>query len=319
MSMEQFKALWENSIGLTDDFKKSAEPIFQEAVEAVVAERLDEECKKAVEKALKEKEECDSKAKEDEKKAFEEEKCKAVEEKAKEIKESFLVQMEESANKIVSLEESIEALDSEYSSQLEAVMEQVDVLADAKASELHEQVMERLNGYLNFVVEEFVKENKEALILAQQQQVSESFLSDLGALFEQYNIEKPEGFSKVQEELEATKAELVRINKDLSEQLIVRQSLAEHARKDAIRNIAEQKSLSVSEREKLESCMEDFTGDLTAFTEKANNLAESFQAETPADTKQIVTQSAVINEAKNEAKPMTEAAMLAARMRRPSQ
>ena len=25
--------------------------------------------------------------------------------------------------------------------------------------------------------------------------------------------------------------------------------------------------------------MEDFTGDLTAFTEKANNLAESFQAE----------------------------------------
>ena len=53
--MEQFKALLENSIGLTDDFKKSAEPIFQEAVEAVVAERLDEECKKAVEKALKEK------------------------------------------------------------------------------------------------------------------------------------------------------------------------------------------------------------------------------------------------------------------------
>ena len=320
MSMEQFKALLENSIGLTDDFKKSAEPIFQEAVEAVVAERLDEECKKAVEKALKEKEECDCKAKEDEKKAFEEEKCKAVEEKAKEIKESFLVQMEESANKIASLEESIEALDSEYSSQLEAVMEQVDVLADAKASELHEQIMERLNGYLNFVVEEFVKENKEALVLAQQQQVSESFLSDLGALFEQYNIEKPEGFSKVQEELEATKAELVRVNKDLSEQLLVRQSLeeqiSEHARKDAIRNIAEQKSLSVSEREKLESFMEDFTGDLTAFTEKANNLAESFQAETPADTKQIVTQSAVINEAKNEAKPMTEAAMLAARMRR---
>ena len=58
---------------MTDDFKKSAEPIFQEAVEAVVAERLDEECKKAVEKALKEKEECDCKAKEDEKKAEKEE------------------------------------------------------------------------------------------------------------------------------------------------------------------------------------------------------------------------------------------------------
>ena len=324
MSTEQFKALLENSIGLTDDFKKSAEPIFQEAVEAVVAERLDEECKKAVEKALKEKEECDSKAKEDEKKAFEEEKCKAVEEaveaKSKEIKESFLAQMEESATKIASLEESIEALDAEYTAQLETVMEQVDVLADVKANELYEQLSERMNGYLTFAVEEFVKENKEALIAKQQQKISESFLSDLGALFEQYNIEKPEGFSKVQEELEATKAELIRINKDLSEQLLVRQNLeeqiAEHARKDAIRNIAEQKSLSIAEREKLESFMEDFTGDLNAFTEKAINLAESFQAETSVEAKQIVTQSAVIEEAKAEPKPMTEAAMLAARMRR---
>ena len=40
MSTEQFKALLENSIGLTDDFKKSAEPIFQEAVEADKAGRL---------------------------------------------------------------------------------------------------------------------------------------------------------------------------------------------------------------------------------------------------------------------------------------
>lgn len=320
MSMEQFKALLENSTGLTDDFKKSAEPIFQEAVEAVVAERLDEECKKAVEKALKEKEECDCKAKEDEKKAFEEEKCKAVEEKAKEIKESFLVQMEESANKIASLEESIEALDSEYTSELESVMEQVDALAEEKSAELAEQMVSRIDSYMNYVVEQFVKENKEALVAKKQHEVSESFLNDLGALFEQHNIEKPEGFTKVQEELEATKAELVRINKDLSEQLLVRQSLeeqiADHARKDAIRSIAEQKSLSVSEREKLEHFMEDFHGELDAFVEKATNLAESFEPETPADTKQIVTQSAVIEEHKEESKPMTEAAMLANRMRR---
>ena len=102
--------------------------------------------------------------------------------------------------------------------------------------------------------------------------------------------------------------------------MLVRQNLeeqiAEHARKDAIRNIAEQKSLSIAEREKLESFMEDFTGDLNAFTEKAITLAESFQAETSVEAKQIVTQSAVIEEAKVEPKPMTEAAMLAARMRR---
>lgn len=324
MSMEQFKALLENSTGLTDDFKKSAEPIFQEAVEAVVAERLDEECKKAVEKALKEKEECDCKAKEDEKKAFEEEKCKAVEEaveaKAKEIKESFEGQLSESAAKIASLEESIEALDSEYTSELESVMEQVDALAEEKSAELAEQMVSRIDSYMNYVVEQFVKENKEALVAKKQHEVSESFLNDLGALFEQHNIEKPEGFTKVQEELEATKAELVRINKDLSEQLIVRQSLeeqiADHARKDAIRSIAEQKSLSVSEREKLEHFMEDFHGELDAFVEKATNLAESFEPETSADTKQIVTQSAVIEEHKEESKPMTEAAMLANRMRR---
>ena len=43
MSMEQFKTLLENSQGLTDDFKKSAEPLFEQAVESLVAERLEEE------------------------------------------------------------------------------------------------------------------------------------------------------------------------------------------------------------------------------------------------------------------------------------
>lgn len=299
MSIEQFKTLLENSTGLTDEFKKSAEPIFQEAVEAAVSARLDEECRKAVAKALSE---------------------AAPSESVKEIKESFTKELSKSADKIAALEESIESMEAEHKSELESVMEQVDAMAEAKSAEMQEQMMSRINTYLDYVVEDFVKGAHDKLVERKQSDISEAFLCDLGELFEQYNIEKPEGYGSMKEELEGLKIELARANKDLSEQLQARADLEEEIlqrdQQAAVRRIAEEKGLSEAERGRLESLMEGFSGDFDNFSKKADTLASALQEEvSPEAPKSFVTESAVIS-GKSEQKPLTEAAMLAARMRR---
>lgn len=325
MSMEQFKTLLENSQGLTDDFKKSAEPLFEQAVESLVAERLEEECKKAVDKAIKEKEEKHAQDMKDAEEKAEAEKTKAVEEavslKAKEIKESFEGVLSENAEKIVSLEESIATLEEEHAVQIDSMMEQVDAYADEKAQEVSEAMLSRVDSYLDFVVEQFINDHKKELVAEQQVMVSNAFMNDLSTLFAHYRIEKPEALSAVHEELEGLKEDLARVNKDLSEQLMIRQSLEEQIdefkKQTAIREIAESKALSESERDKLESFMEGFNGTIEDFTAKAKSLAESFESP-KGEPKQIVTQSAVIEESKVEPKvePLTEAQWLAQRMSR---
>lgn len=301
MSIEQFKTLLENSTGLTDEFKKSAEPIFQEAVESAVSARLDEECRKAVEKALAESE--------------------RPSESVKEIKESFAKELSKSADKIAALEESIESMEAEHKTELESVMEQVDAMAEAKSAEMQEQLMSRIDTYLDYVVEDFVKGAKDKLVERKQSDISEAFLCDLGDLFEQYNIEKPEGYGSIKEELEGLKIELARANKDLSEQLQARADLEEEIlqrdQQAAVRRIAEEKGLSEADRGRLENLMEGFSGEFGDFTKKADTLASALQEEVSSEApKSFVTESAVISSGKPEEKPLTEAAMLAARMRR---
>lgn len=327
MSMEQFKTLLENSQGLTDDFKKSAEPLFEQAVESLVAERIEEECKKAVEKAIKEKDECHEKEKAEAEKAHAYDKEKAVEEAkvetAKTLKESYESVLSENAEKIASLEESLAQIEEEHNGEIETMMEQVDKYAEEKSHEFAESMLSRVDSYLDFVVEQFIKDHHKEIVAEEQVSLSHAFMNDLSVLFSHYRMEKPEALADMHEEMDAMREDLARVNKDLSEQLMVRQSLEEQIdefkKQTAIREIAESKALSAAEREKLESFMDGFTGTIEDFTEKAKSLAESFESP-KGEPKQIVTESAVIEEGKVEekpvAQPLTEAQMLAQRMSR---
>jgi len=138
------------------------------------------------------------------------------------------------------------------------------------------ELTEKVDAYMNYVVEEWMKENEIAIERGLKGEIAEDFISGLKALFEEHYIDVPdekydileaqsekidELESKINEQIEKS-AELKKANDKL-----VRESVFAEVSKD----------LADTEVEKFKSLAEEveFSGE-ESFTEKLNQLKESY-------------------------------------------
>jgi hypothetical protein len=122
-----------------------------------------------------------------------------------------------------------EAAINERADQVEAKLQEQyeDTLAEATAS-LEQQITERLDDYLGYVVEEWMSENEVAVESGIRTEVAEGFIHGLKDLFESSFIDVPEdqydlvdGLSTEVEDLRSKLDEAVNVNIELSKDNLI--------------------------------------------------------------------------------------------------
>ena len=142
------------------------------------------------------------------------------------------------------LVEEIEKLESEYESKV----------AD-KVEETKEEIVEKVDAYLNYVVESWMKDNELAIEKGLKTEITEDFIGGLKKLFETHYIDMPEDKFNV---VEDQAAEIVKLkeemNKTLESNVELNQKIGEFARDEIINDVSS--DLADTEAEKLKGLAE---------------------------------------------------------------
>jgi len=184
------------------------------------------------------------------------------------------------AAKVISeVNQRAEKLEEDYKSELSKAKE-----------ELTSSLTEKTDGYLTYVVEEWMKENELAVERGVRSELVEDFMSGLKNLFTEHYIDIPEEkvdlvddlFEKV-EELEKKLDESVNSNVE------TKQELSKYKKDEALRTVSE--DLADTEKEKLEKLSEgvDYEDD-NQYKEKLAVIKENYFPQSSKETVQSLTE-----------------------------
>ena len=177
------------------------------------------------------------------------------------------------------------AVKSRIRSEVERI---VDVSQEEKDQEIEtfkEEMTEKVDNYLNYVVDEWTKENELAIERGLKGEIAEDFISGLKQLFEDHYIDVPdekydvlEAQSEKISELEGKLNEAIQRNVEgkFKEDVLVREQVISEVSDD----------LADTEIEKFKSLTQDVEfSDEDSFREKLNTLKESYfpRAQTSSD------------------------------------
>jgi hypothetical protein len=182
----------------------------------------------------------------------------------------------------------IERLESEYAQNLE------EEVASVKTD-----LVEKVDAYLNYVVEGWMQENEVAVEAGLRTEIAENFMTSLQSVFKEHYISVPEGKEDLVDELSAQVSELEeQLNKTTDENVALFQSVQESQRADVVRKYTS--DLATTEAEKLASLVEDVEfGDVEAFEMKVKTIKESYfvkeSVESTSEVEKIVgTEQALV-------------------------
>lgn len=162
-------------------------------------------------------------------------------------------------------EEVIAEAEAELTEQFEAAVE-----------EIKEDLATKVDDYLNYMVEEWIKENEIAIEKGLRAEIVEDFIAGLKDLFEEHYIDIPAEKVDVVEELTAKVEELEEAyNQQVQSAIEMKKELNEHKKFEAIYAACE--GLTQTQVEKLKSLAEgvEFTTD-EEFATKLSTLKESY-------------------------------------------
>ena len=162
-------------------------------------------------------------------------------------------------------EEVIAEAEAELTEQFEAAVE-----------EIKEDLATKVDDYLNYMVEEWIKENEIAIEKGLRAEIVEDFIAGLKDLFEEHYIDIPTEKVDVVEELTAKVEELEEAyNQQVQSAIEMKKELNEHKKFEAIYAACE--GLTQTQVEKLKSLAEgvEFTTD-EEFATKLSTLKESY-------------------------------------------
>jgi len=168
------------------------------------------------------------------------------------------------------------AVKSKMRSEVERLSEAYEVEKDQEVETFKEELTEKVDTYLNYVVEEWTKENELAIERGLKGEIAEDFISGLKQLFEDHYIDVPDERYDVLEAQSDKIAELEdRLNEEIQKNVEMSQENSELVREQLIAEVSE--DLADTEIEKFKSLTEDvdFNGE-EAFKEKLMTLKESY-------------------------------------------
>ena len=163
------------------------------------------------------------------------------------------------------LSEEVERLEAEYAQNLEE-----------EVSEVHTSLVEKVDSYLNYVVEGWMKENELAVQQGLRTEIAEEFMTSLQSVFKEHYIEVPEGKDDLVDELNEQVTELEdTLNKTTDENIKLHEAVQSHEKAQVVRE--QSSGLAETEAEKLASLVEDIEFDnVENFEVKVKTVKESY-------------------------------------------
>ena len=196
------------------------------------------------------------------------------------------------SNDLNALVESEATLSAEFKTKAATIFEaalntklseEIDRIEDQYKNELSEEItatkaelVEKVDNYLNYVVENWMEENKLAIQSGLRTEIAEGFMNNLKDLFTESYIEVPESKVDLVDDLSGQVAELEEQLNNQTEQSINQLAELEDLKRDYIIREA-CKGLAETQVEKLLKLAEsvDFENEET-FTNKVNTLKENY-------------------------------------------
>jgi hypothetical protein len=274
-----------------DENLVSEEEVAEEDAEVVAEEsdvELSEEMEEFIDKMIEEG------ATEEEIMAALEENFELVSEEAEEVEEevepieALEVDLDEAVDALFEGEELSEEFKEKAKTIFEAALNEklkteIAILEQAYAESLEEEVAqiqealtENVDGYLNYVVEQWVTDNEVAIESGLRSELTEDFISGLKALFEEHYIDIPEDKVSIVEGLQEQVDELeAKLNEEIDRNVELTKVINESKAYEIVAEACE--GLTATQAAKLQSLAEnvDFTDD-ASFAKKVATLKESY-------------------------------------------
>jgi hypothetical protein len=191
------------------------------------------------------------------------------------------------------------AVKANVKANLALIEEKMEAELTAKTDALLEDVTAKLDGYLDYMVTEWVEENAVAVENGLKNEILEGFVGGLQTLFAENYIEIPEDKHNILDEqaseITSLKEEL---DAEMNKNIEARSALNDATAKDIFGTVSE--DLTMTQVEKLASLAEGVVfEDVESYTEKLETLKEAYF---PSDEKK----EEVIAEGKTEVKDSEE-------------
>lgn len=182
---------------------------------------------------------------------------------SEEFKERVTVVFEAAVN--ARLVEEVERIEEEFAAQLD---EQVEIAVN--------DLVEKVDSYLDYVVEKWMEENELAVESGLRTAMAESFMNGLYDLFVEHHVSLPEEGEDILESLVQELDEVKeKLNEEIDEKIELRKQLIESRVQDVFEEISE--GLTDTQVEKLQRLAEGIEyGDLDEFKSKVSIIKENY-------------------------------------------
>jgi len=159
----------------------------------------------------------------------------------------------------------IDRLESEYAQNLES-----------EVKDVQEGIVEKVDSYLNYVIENWMKENEVAVQQGLRTEIAEEFMQSLQSVFKEHYIEVPEGKADLIDDLADQVSELEeQLNKTTEDNIQLHEKAQSFEKADIVRKASS--GLADTEAEKLAGLVEDVEfEDSETFENKVNVIKDSY-------------------------------------------
>jgi len=163
------------------------------------------------------------------------------------------------------LTQEVDRLENEYANNLEE-----------EVSDMTKDIVEKVDGYLNYVVEQWMSENEVAVSAGLRTEIAEDFMTSLQRVFTEHYIEVPESKVDLVDELNEQVTELEEnLNKSTQDNIDLHSKVQDFEKQEVVRENSV--GLVDTDAEKLASLVEDIEFDnRDNFEMKVKTVKESY-------------------------------------------
>ena len=194
------------------------------------------------------------------------------------------------------------AVKTRIQEQVKVIEAQYEKKLSEETETIKEAMTEKVDSYLNYVVEEWMKENELAVERGIRTEIAEDFITGLKSLFKEHYIDVPEEKYNVLDDLtNQTKDLESKLNEQIEKNVNLTKEVSELNKREAIAEVSE--DLTDTETEKFISMAENVEFDSAEkFKEKLETIKESYFPKTKSE---VAEENSVDSVAANE--PAVEA------------
>ncbi len=194
------------------------------------------------------------------------------------------------------------ALQEEFDSK----QAQLDEDFQTAVTEMKTEIAEQVNEYLDYVVEEWMKQNEVAVVGSLRAEISEEFIGNLKSLFEQSYISVPDAKVDVLDEMAASMSDLEeKYNALVAEKIDLEKKLEESTKDTVFADVAE--GLALSQVEKFRSLAEGVSYDgVESYKKKLDLVKEQYFGQKAAPAVMMLEEETAVDLNEEVAKPAVD-------------